>query len=63
MGFIFQKNDLEAVINCVPDIIERILKQIKNKVEKYDSEQYKIKEAKQEQELQMNQFVKIWIKA
>ncbi len=59
MGFIFQKNDLEAVINCVPDIIERILKQIKNKVEKYDSEQYKIKEAKQEQELQMNQFVKI----
>lgn len=39
MGFQITKSDIEAVINCVPESIERVLQVIKLKLEKYVDKQ------------------------
>jgi len=35
MGFTLNKNDIEDVINCVPEAIERVIKIVQIKIEKY----------------------------
>ena len=35
MGFQLSKNDIEACVTCVPDAIERVLKVVQIKIEKY----------------------------
>jgi hypothetical protein len=35
MGFQLNKTDIDAVINCVPEAIERVLKVLQIKIEKY----------------------------
>jgi len=38
MGFQINKDDINAVINCVPEAIERVLKVLQLKIEKYMEE-------------------------
>ena len=35
MGFQLNQGDIEAVINCVPDAIERVLKVVQVKIERF----------------------------
>lgn len=35
MGFQLSKNDIDHVINCVPDAVERVLKVVQVKIEKF----------------------------
>ena len=35
MGFQLNQGDIEAVINCVPDAIERVLKVVQVKIDRY----------------------------
>ena len=38
MGFLLSKRDIESCVNCVPDAVERILKVVQIKLEKYLTE-------------------------
>ena len=35
MAFQISKNDINAVVTCVPEAVERVIRVIKGKVEKY----------------------------
>lgn len=39
MGFQLSKNDIEAVISCQPEAVERVLKTVQLRIEKYLEQQ------------------------
>jgi hypothetical protein len=38
MGFLLHRVDIEAIINCTPEAIEKFLRLLRNQIERFDSE-------------------------
>ena len=53
MGFMLDKSDIEAVISCQNEAVEKIMRQLKIQVEAYDQQIFMQKEAKNTQKQQL----------